>query len=328
MAPAPLVLLSLSLLAATGRSSPAAPSHLSLSDAQLKQIVQRFAHEDRAGAARALRKGGLRQVLPRLARLQRRTPKDWDLSFELAFTLAYFGVDYQRNVRRLIALDELWDRQDPRWEQYVGMMHGRAGDMRDGIPPLVGALYRHKHDPALLRTLFGWRLDGFAAEILADERYDLLRSYPLQVLRTIQRNQRMEGQAIESIIYAAGPGEWRRTAARVRSSARGADPALRSYARRFLRRLNMYAVISYGQSRRSNALINLRGADLSGMDLGRMGLGRLDLRGANLRNVALENSDLSESNLRGTHLRGARYNRDTRWPAEFDPQRHGAVLVH
>src|SRR5438128_968470 len=85
-----------------------------VSEARLKQIVKLFATEDEGKGAAALRKASLSQALPRLQRLQRKTPRNQELYIDLAFALAYFGVDYRRNVRRLAALDELWNRGDPR----------------------------------------------------------------------------------------------------------------------------------------------------------------------------------------------------------------------
>ena len=172
MAPGRFFGLCLSLLIAAGSRAAAAPPRQPFSDARLEQLVQRFAGDDKKIEA-AFRKAGLRRVLPRLVQMQRRTPKNYELSFDLAFTLAYLGVDYRQNVRRLIALDELWDRGDPRWRQYVS----DGSDKRDDIPGLVDALYRHNHDLALLRILFSWRLDGGPAEGLASDHVHLLTDH-------------------------------------------------------------------------------------------------------------------------------------------------------
>jgi uncharacterized protein YjbI with pentapeptide repeats len=51
------------------------------------------------------------------------------------------------------------------------------------------------------------------------------------------------------------------------------------------------------------------------------------LRNADLRGADLRGADLRNSDLRGARLQGARYNRTTRWPAGFDPERSGARCI-
>jgi hypothetical protein len=72
---------------------------------------------------------------------------------------------------------------------------------------------------------------------------------------------------------------------------------------------------------------NLRGEDLAGADLT-----GADLRGAILQRTTLGEADLRRADLRGANLtgadlKGAHYDAFTRWPAGFDPRRHGAVKV-
>lgn len=64
-------------------------------------------------------------------------------------------------------------------------------------------------------------------------------------------------------------------------------------------------------------LASLTGADLRGVDLTCAQLNGADLAGADLRGA----------NLRGAILTDARYDAATRWPADFDPRAHGALLV-
>jgi Pentapeptide repeats (8 copies) len=104
---------------------------------------------------------------------------------------------------------------------------------------------------------------------------------------------------------------------------------------------------------------DLRGATLSLAPLAGADLWRADLRGANLHGANLHGAILWAADLRGADLTGAnidwedpqptvppplasvteidvvvyadvagaRYDRHTRWPSGFDPQRHGAVQV-
>jgi len=78
----------------------------------------------------------------------------------------------------------------------------------------------------------------------------------------------------------------------------------------------------------------LRGADLTRSRLDGVDLQQADLRDANLQDAHLRGADLRGADLRGADLRahlngadlhGARYDDTTRWPASFQPARHGAV---
>jgi hypothetical protein len=80
---------------------------------------------------------------------------------------------------------------------------------------------------------------------------------------------------------------------------------------------------------------DLVAADLHGADLGGANLNNADLRGADLRGANLSEADLSDADLRGADLtdaqlrgadlHGARYDCDTQWPADVDPDAVGAV---
>ncbi|MES2462911.1 MAG: pentapeptide repeat-containing protein [Armatimonadota bacterium] len=49
--------------------------------------------------------------------------------------------------------------------------------------------------------------------------------------------------------------------------------------------------------------------------------------GADLTEANLHGADFSEAKLEGATLTGARYSSDTKWPADFRPSDHGAVLT-
>jgi uncharacterized protein YjbI with pentapeptide repeats len=52
-----------------------------------------------------------------------------------------------------------------------------------------------------------------------------------------------------------------------------------------------------------------------------------DRGGADLRNADLTGADLHGAALQGAMLTGARYDARTRWPAGFEPAKHGAILT-
>lgn len=76
---------------------------------------------------------------------------------------------------------------------------------------------------------------------------------------------------------------------------------------------------------------DLRGARLQGADLRGVLLWNADLRGADLTDALLQFLDgvreqyKPGADLTGAHLWNALYDNETRWPAEFNPRRSGAV---
>ncbi len=77
--------------------------------------------------------------------------------------------------------------------------------------------------------------------------------------------------------------------------------------------------------------VNLSRLDLRQSKFIRANLQGLDLDGANLSKANLSGANLSDTNLTNTNLNGAKfilstYNRNTRFPESFNPQRAGAVF--
>ncbi len=82
---------------------------------------------------------------------------------------------------------------------------------------------------------------------------------------------------------------------------------------------------------------SLSGANLDSVDLRHANLSLTTLSDASLRGADLSRADLSNANADGSDLRradltrvtltGALYDASTRWPAGFDPIKHGMVLV-
>jgi uncharacterized protein YjbI with pentapeptide repeats len=71
---------------------------------------------------------------------------------------------------------------------------------------------------------------------------------------------------------------------------------------------------------------DLRGRSFSGVTLTEVDLRRADLRQASFRGAFLWEVDLRGAHLAGADFRGAVYDEFTRWPAGFDPRKHGARL--
>jgi hypothetical protein len=70
------------------------------------------------------------------------------------------------------------------------------------------------------------------------------------------------------------------------------------------------------------------GASLLAADLRRADLTSASLRNADLRLADLRGALLSSAKLEGARLEGAIFDRATRWPAAFDPQKQGARSVN
>ena len=72
---------------------------------------------------------------------------------------------------------------------------------------------------------------------------------------------------------------------------------------------------------------NLVGAYLRGADLVRADLAGANLAGAELVGANIQGADLAGANIQDVSLEGARYNLRTKWPIDFDPISHGAILM-
>jgi uncharacterized protein YjbI with pentapeptide repeats len=84
--------------------------------------------------------------------------------------------------------------------------------------------------------------------------------------------------------------------------------------------------------------LSLSRAHLRGANLAQANLRDTSLYGADLRDSDLSGADMSTARLEAPNnrsaasrwrlkLTGARYDARTRWPADFDPVKHGAILV-
>jgi len=71
----------------------------------------------------------------------------------------------------------------------------------------------------------------------------------------------------------------------------------------------------------------LAGADLSSANLSWANLSGAILIKADLSGADLNWAKLSGANLSGANLNGAKYNKDTKWPVGFYPEKAGAILT-
>jgi uncharacterized protein YjbI with pentapeptide repeats len=71
----------------------------------------------------------------------------------------------------------------------------------------------------------------------------------------------------------------------------------------------------------------LTGVMLAGAELVDASLAGADLTGANLTKANLAGANLEGARLAGAVLKKARFDNRTRWPANFEPEQHGAIRV-
>lgn len=235
-----LVLLLLgSQAAVTGRTAarPEVRPQKRWSDARLKQTLIDFG-QDEIGPS-TLRKLGEPAILSRVERLLRVTRTNNALHYYSAFTLAYFGRNYRRNVRVLTYPVELLPRDSDKYHDRYVASSPVLFDPADHAPDLLVRLYARNRDPALLRSLFSFALDGGPAEGLFELRRDLMSDYPLNVLDVLRRSRDLTDEALWTLL-AMPPGdselpESKVVTHKIRQSLRHAKPAVRRYGRWFLR---------------------------------------------------------------------------------------------
>ena len=71
---------------------------------------------------------------------------------------------------------------------------------------------------------------------------------------------------------------------------------------------------------------DLRGSDFRGSDLTYASLRKADLSDAKFNNADVRGVDFTGAKFENTHFTGAKYNKNTRFPAGFDPKKAGMVL--
>lgn len=203
-------------------------------DSRLEQAVAEFGIGQRAGTD--LLSGNRAALIARLEQLQGRTPATTVLYRHLTFALAYLGHDYRRNVQRLVYPVHLFETDRARFGRYQDSDGPEDPGLLDDVPAMLQRLYERKPDHRLLRILFSMALDGEPSEELASRRVELLTGHPSACLQTVRHSATLTANAVEDFDLAS-PVEYAAAVSSIRKAARGGDPALRLYVRRFLREI-------------------------------------------------------------------------------------------
>ena len=100
--------------------------------------------------------------------LQSRVPANSATYVELGFVQAYYGLDYDANLRRVLRPYHLWRTDINRWKKEYAHADPNSWAELDSVPDILNFLYLRHHD---LRSLGAWLdlgLDGGPAEINDD----------------------------------------------------------------------------------------------------------------------------------------------------------------
>lgn len=132
-----------------------------------------------------IRQSRFEQLLPRShiptwQRIQRQIPSTRSGSADLAFVLAYYGVEYRHNLDRLLLPYRRW-RQALASPAASGGSHDAA--VVESLPDDLRLLYLKHHDIHSLGALLGMQLDGAYSENQMGVLQQLWNSHAVEMLR-------------------------------------------------------------------------------------------------------------------------------------------------
>jgi hypothetical protein len=118
-----------------------------------------------------------------------------------AFAQAYYGLDYDANLQRLLRPYRLWHSHIHKWEQeYPNSTMGTPTDL-DGVYSSLNWLYLKHHD---LKSLGAWidlRLDGAWAEGSDGELSDLWKRHKADMLKAASASTRRLENLHDALIF-------------------------------------------------------------------------------------------------------------------------------
>jgi hypothetical protein len=122
--------------------------------------------------------------IPTWQRLQRQFPAYSRQYAELSFALAYYGVDYDANLRRVIRPYLVWNAHNTQYIREYGedWMNGQLNSL-EAVITALNLLYLKHHDVQSLSQWLGLRLDGAPAEMNADDLAELWKRHKTDLLR-------------------------------------------------------------------------------------------------------------------------------------------------
>lgn len=171
---APLIALLIGASAPTSNTPFLARVHHAVSEmSDRKAAFLRFEREIRPADARRCRA------------LQASVRPNSQAYAELAFVQAYWGVDYDANLQRLLRPYRLWTRDTARWSREYPSLNALDSSLTElyGIFHALNYLYLKHHDLKSLGLWLDLRLDGAPSEGNADELGALWQRHSSDMLR-------------------------------------------------------------------------------------------------------------------------------------------------
>jgi hypothetical protein len=159
--------------------------------------------------------------MPTWQKLQQQIHYPQSGALDLAFVLAYYGVDYRRNLQRLLLPDQLWQR-------------GKAS-MPESLSDDLKILHDRHHDTASLGALLDLVLDGGPAEGQEDIIARLWQRQPVTLLR-LAAGSKTRLRNLEDMVQLEGddlPAR-KQLFAELRQYGRHPDPRVAGAARTLL----------------------------------------------------------------------------------------------
>lgn len=199
------------------------PARLSPADQQAQAALRR--------AVERLEQGDItRKEFERLAprrnvstwrRLQRRIRYPQFGALDLAFVLAYYDVDYPRNLQRLLLPDRVWPRGN------VPMPEMLTTDLM--------ILHDKHHDTASIGALLDLALDGGPAEEQEAAIYEIWKQAPTTLLRLAAGSDQRLGSLDDMVLMEGDDLKTRKQLfAELRQYGRHPDPRVARAAHRLL----------------------------------------------------------------------------------------------
>jgi hypothetical protein len=199
------------------------PARLSPADRTAQATLRRAVAglENESTSPRQFERLAPRRTVPLWQRLQRKVRYPRYGAMDLAFVLAYYGVDYRQNLQRLFLPDQAWQR-------------GRAS-MPEGLIGDLVILHDKHHDTASLGALLDLALDGGPAEVQEATIYGIWQQEPAMLLRVAAGSKARLG-ALDVMVQMEGDDlkVRRQLFAELRRFSRHPDRRVAGAARRLL----------------------------------------------------------------------------------------------
>jgi hypothetical protein len=171
-----------------------------------------------------------RSKIPTWQRLQQQIPSPRSGSADLAFVLAYYGVDYPQNLRRLLLSYRRLNRANAHSSERT-LAHDEA--VVENLPADLSLLYRKHLDARSLGALLDMRLDGASSEEQMGALQELWPGHAVEMLRVADGSPARLGNLAEMLGGEdETAGQSKDTLAEVQKYARHRDPRVRRAAER------------------------------------------------------------------------------------------------